>query len=64
MCGVEVIQGKVIQELDRAQAIKRAYEISSPGSIIAVLGKGPDEYQLVKGVKTFFSDTKTVLSLT
>jgi UDP-N-acetylmuramoyl-L-alanyl-D-glutamate--2,6-diaminopimelate ligase len=64
MCGVEVIQGKIIQELDRAQAIKRAYEISGPGSIIAVLGKGPDEYQLVKGVKTFFSDTKTVLSLT
>lgn len=64
MCGVEVIEGKVIQELDRAQAIKRAYEISGPSSIIAVLGKGPDEYQLVKGVKTFFSDTKTVLSLT
>lgn len=64
MCGIEVLDGKVMHELDRAQAIKRAYEISRPGSIIAILGKGPDEYQLVKGVKTFFSDTKTVLSLT
>lgn len=64
MCGVEQIEGKVIQELDRAQAINRAYAISGPESIIAVLGKGPDEYQLVKGVKTFFSDSKTVLSLT
>jgi len=64
MGGIQDGEGKVIQELDRAQAIKRAYEISRPGSIIAVLGKGPDEYQLVKGVKTFFSDTKTVLSLT
>lgn len=64
ICGIEQIEGKVIQELDRAQAIKRSYEISGPGSIIAVLGKGPDEYQMVKGVKTFFSDTKTVLSLT
>jgi len=63
MCGVES-PTKVIQELDRAHAIKRAYEISQPDSIIAVLGKGPDEYQLVKGVKTFFSDAKTVLSLT
>ncbi len=63
MYGVDSTEGKVIQELDRAHAIKRAYEVSRPESIIAVLGKGPDEYQLVKGVKTFFSDVKTVLSL-
>lgn len=64
MCGVDRDSGKIIQELDRAEAIKRAYEVSRPGSIIAVLGKGPNEYQLVKGVKTFFSDVKSVLSLT
>ena len=64
MYGVDREDNKVIQELDREHAIKRAYEVSRPGSIIAVLGKGPDEYQLVKGVKTFFSDVKSVLSLT
>lgn len=64
MYGMNTDDAKVIQELDRAHAIQRAYEASRPGSIIAVLGKGPDEYQLVKGVKTFFSDVKTVLSLT
>ena len=64
MCGIDADGGKVSQELDRAEAIKLAYDLSHQGSIIAVLGKGPDEYQLVKGVKTFFSDTKTVLSLT
>ena len=64
MHGVDREDNKVIQELDRAQAIQRAYAESRPGSIIAVLGKGPDEYQLVKGVKSFFSDAKTVLSLT
>jgi UDP-N-acetylmuramyl-tripeptide synthetase len=64
MYGMECTDGKVMQELDRAHAIQRAYEVSHAGSIIAVLGKGPDEYQLVKGVKTFFSDVKTVLSLT
>jgi UDP-N-acetylmuramoyl-L-alanyl-D-glutamate--2,6-diaminopimelate ligase len=64
MHGVDGINDKVVQELDRALAIQRAYESSRPGSIIAVLGKGPDEYQLVKGVKTYFSDVKSVLSLT
>lgn len=64
MYGMDRESNKVIQELDREHAIKRAYEVSRSGSIIAVLGKGPDEYQLVKGEKTFFSDTKSVLSLT
>lgn len=44
-------------ELDRKAAIKMAYELSRPNSIIAILGKGPDEYQIVGKEKTFFSDT-------
>lgn len=48
--------GKVVVELDRERAIIMACEGSKRESIIALLGKGPDEYQIVKGVTTPFSE--------
>lgn len=54
---------KVIVELDREKAIVKAYALSKPGSIIALLGKGPDEYQLVKGVKYYFSEREILESI-
>ena len=36
-----------IRELNRTKAIEMAYKISKQGTIIAVLGKGRDEYQIV-----------------
>jgi len=54
---------KVIVELDRESAIRKAYARSQKGSIIALLGKGPDEYQIVKGVTTPFSERSILLSL-
>ena len=54
---------KIIVELDREEAIKKAYQMASSSTIIAVLGKGPDEYQLVKGVKTYFSEKNIIKSL-
>lgn len=59
----EVEQRKIIIELDRERAIQKAYELSRAGSIIALLGKGPDEYQIIKGVTTFFSDKMVLQSL-
>lgn len=56
-------KGMVVCQLDREQAIKHAYELSGPGTIIAVLGKGTDNYQIVGSTKTFFSDTAVVQSL-
>lgn len=47
---------KVIVELDRERAVIEACEGSKRESIIALLGKGPDEYQIVKGVTTPFSE--------
>jgi len=38
---------EIYKELNRTKAIEKAYEISGPESIIAILGKGPDEYQIV-----------------
>jgi len=48
---------------DRSKAIERAYKLSNAGAIIALLGKGADEYELVKGVKTYFSERQILQSL-
>lgn len=55
-------QKKVICEPDRAKAIRLAYSFSQPGDVIAILGKGPDEYQIVGKTKFFFSDKQTILN--
>lgn len=55
--------GFVTIELDREQAIKQAYQLSKPGSIIAILGKGPDEYQIIQGVKISFSEAQIIQEL-
>lgn len=56
-------QCKVVIEPDRKQAIIKAYEQSGNGSIIALLGKGPDEYQLINGLKLPFSERAIIQSL-
>lgn len=53
---------KVQCEPDREQAIKAAYALSKPGSIIALLGKGPVEYQHVKETKIPFSEASILRS--
>jgi UDP-N-acetylmuramoyl-L-alanyl-D-glutamate--2,6-diaminopimelate ligase len=54
---------KIVIELDREEAIKKAYAASHAGSMIMLLGKGPDEYQIVKGVKSYFSEAAILRSL-
>ncbi len=54
---------KMVVIMDRKEAIEKAYNYSSPGSIIALLGKGRDEYQHVGTVKTKFSELEIVRSL-
>lgn len=51
---------KVVIELDREVAIQKALAIAQPGAVILLLGKGPDEYQLVGEVKTFFSEKEII----
>lgn len=58
------LRHKLIQELDRKKAIEQAYFLSGNGSIIALLGKGPDEYQIVGKTKHYFSEQDIILSLT
>jgi len=54
---------KIVQELDRKKAIKYAYQLSDQGSIIALLGKGPDEYQIIGTTKHYFSEQNIVEQL-
>lgn len=54
---------KVVCELDREVAIKKAYALSGPNTIIALLGKGPDEYQIFGTQKVFFSEKAILKSL-
>ena len=54
---------KIVYEIDRAKAIYKAYAVSKSGSIIALLGKGPDEYQIIGKVKKKFSEKEIIQSL-
>lgn len=53
-------RAKVTIELDRARAVEYACAQLQAGSILLLLGKGPDEYQLVQGVKTPFSEREII----
>ena len=59
----ESMRAKLIQELDRKKAIEYAYMVSESGSIIALLGKGPDEYQIVGSTKHYFSERSIIEQL-
>lgn len=56
-------QNNVIEEPDRAKAIERAYALATSGTIIALLGKGPDEYQIIQGQKYSFSERNILKNL-
>lgn len=64
MSGIEGAQkNKVIVELDREKAIKKSYQLAKKGGIIALLGKGPDEYQLINNIKIPFSEKAIIQQL-
>lgn len=50
----------IFYELDRKKAIKLAVQNATPDSIIALLGKGHEDYYLVKGVKHYFNDYQEI----
>ena len=45
---------------DRKEAIERAVACSRKGSIIAILGKGHEEYNLIKNKRNYFSDIQEI----
>jgi UDP-N-acetylmuramoyl-L-alanyl-D-glutamate--2,6-diaminopimelate ligase len=56
-------QHKVLSIVDRKQAIKTAVSLADKGDIILLAGKGHENYQEIKGVRTEFDDRKTVVNL-
>lgn len=58
MAGVNESIGNNLCEsiLDRKTAIKRAVEIARPGDVVAILGKGHENYQILNTGKIHFDD--------
>jgi len=56
-------QHKYSIELDREEAIKAAYKRSNKGALIALLGKGPDHYQMIVDVKVYFNESEIIQRL-
>ncbi len=54
---------KVVQLLDRKQAIETALGFAGPGDIVLVAGKGHENYQEIKGVRHDFDDKEIVMAL-
>ncbi|MDP2089024.1 MAG: UDP-N-acetylmuramoyl-L-alanyl-D-glutamate--2,6-diaminopimelate ligase [Flavobacteriaceae bacterium] len=56
-------QHKFLSILDRKQAMKTAVSMANKGDIILLAGKGHENYQEIKGVRTEFDDRKTIINL-
>ncbi len=52
--------GEYISIPDRKEAIHYVLDHAKDGDIIALIGKGHEEYQEIQGVKHFFSEAQTV----
>ncbi len=58
--GLAKHNGKYVTITDRGDAIRWVMDTAMPGDIIALIGKGHEEYQEIKGVKHFFSEEQVV----
>ncbi len=47
--------------IDRSEAIKQAIEIMDKNDCVIILGKGHENYQIIKDQKRYFSDTEEAL---
>jgi UDP-N-acetylmuramoyl-L-alanyl-D-glutamate--2,6-diaminopimelate ligase len=50
----------IVRITDRKSAIEYALSIAKPNDIVAILGKGAENYQEIKGIKVHFSDYEVV----
>ena len=58
--GLTIYGGAYMVIPDRKEAIHYLIDHSGKDDIIALIGKGHEEYQEVKGVKYFFSEEKII----
>lgn len=57
------VRYKIVREVDRERAMQCAYDNARDGSIIAVLGKGTDEYQIIGDATMPFSEHAIIMKL-
>jgi UDP-N-acetylmuramoyl-L-alanyl-D-glutamate--2,6-diaminopimelate ligase len=50
----------VLSIVDRREAIRTACTLAQPGDVILVVGKGHEDYQIIKGVKHHFDDHEVI----
>ena len=58
--GLDVYGGEYKVIMDREEAIHYLIDNCGEGDIVALIGKGHEEYQEIEGVKHFFSEEKIV----
>jgi len=58
--GIRETDCKYTRISDRKTAIKLALEAAEAGDVIAICGKGDEDYQEIKGVKHHFSDREAI----
>jgi len=58
--GLDAYNGKYEIILDRKEAIEHLIDVAEPGYIVALIGKGHETYQDVKGVKTYFCEEEII----
>ncbi|MBP5746310.1 MAG: UDP-N-acetylmuramoyl-L-alanyl-D-glutamate--2,6-diaminopimelate ligase, partial [Lachnospiraceae bacterium] len=58
--GLDAFNGKYEIILDRKEAIEHLIDTAKPGYIVALIGKGHETYQDVKGVKTYFCEEEII----
>ena len=59
--GLNVHEGEYKIIMDREEAIRYLLDHCGPRDIVALIGKGHEEYQDIRGVKYYFSEEKVVL---
>lgn len=52
------IEGEVVVELDRREAIRVALKMAQPGDVVLIAGKGHEDYQIVGDEVFPFDDVK------
>ncbi|MBK8805851.1 MAG: UDP-N-acetylmuramoyl-L-alanyl-D-glutamate--2,6-diaminopimelate ligase [Bacteroidales bacterium] len=59
--GVEITDlKKVLTIIDRKEAIRTALHLAKPGDVVLIAGKGHEDYQIIKGVKSHFDDKEVI----
>lgn len=61
--GMNKSNGKYIIIEDRKEAIRYSIEHAMPGDIIALIGKGHEDYQEIKGVKYYFDEREVIADI-